>query len=46
MVLDDGAARMLGANACIVRTYSPTRANAHVRCNHVNRGGVGSSAIS
>ncbi len=46
MVLDDGAVRMLGANACTVRTYSPTRANAHVGCNRVDGGGVGYDVIS
>jgi hypothetical protein len=34
------AAWMLGANACITRTYSLIRTNAYAWCNHVDGGGI------
>jgi hypothetical protein len=45
MVLVDGVTRVLGANAHIVQTYSPTWASAHVRHNHADGGGIGFNAI-
>jgi len=45
MVLVDGATKVLGANAHIVQTYSPTWANAHVRHYHADGGGIRSGAI-
>jgi hypothetical protein len=46
MVLVERAVGVLGANAHIVQTYSPTWASAHVWNNHVNGSGVRSNAIS
>ncbi len=45
MVSIDGATRMLGANAHIVRTYSPTWTSACAWCNHVDGSGVRSNAF-
>ncbi len=39
LVLLNGIARMLGANACIVQTYFRTCASASVWHNHANGGG-------
>jgi hypothetical protein len=45
MVLDDGAARVLGANACTSQTYSFTWASACAWHNRVDGGGIGYGAM-
>jgi hypothetical protein len=42
MVSIDGATLVMGANAHIVQTYSPTWPNACVWCNCLDGGGIGS----
>jgi hypothetical protein len=45
MVLASGTTKMLGTNAHIASTYSPTWANAHAWHNHVDGGEVKFDAI-